>query len=162
MSKKEKKEMTFVEAAQYIAKHPLEIDPETDNVKEAEEARLIAFHVLMDAAKTIINIKTDSGVMHIDYSQDIGTLMNGDDVSSDENGQRYYGIHALASAMARMAKGMVDDDYDIEQVMHYVMDAFKRSFEYELGIAMEVGCGDNLPCIDQSSLDASDESHFLS
>lgn len=134
-----KKEMTLDDAAQFIASHPLNIDPEHDDSDAAEQARVLAFQALLRASETILSIRMTSDIMHIDFAENIGTVMNNDDVSSDINGQRYYSIHALLHATGAIAKEMVDDGYEVDQIMGYIMDSLKNSLECNLGVNLEIG-----------------------
>ena len=130
--------MEFNDAAEIIASHTLNIDSETESVEEAEEARLLAFHALKQASETIIRIRMNDA-FHVDFAEKIGMVMNNDDVSKDINGQRYYSIHALFHAAASMAKAMIDDGYELDQVMGFIMDSLKHSLQETLGIQIEVG-----------------------
>ena len=150
-----KKEMTLDDAAQFIANHQLNIDPEHNDSDEAEQARV-------RASESILSIRMTSDNMHIEFEENIGTVMNNDDVSSDINGQRYYSIYALLHATGAIAKEMVDDGYEVDQIMSYILDSLKNSLECNLGVNLKIGEMDAASVAEFLSKESSKDESLLS
>lgn len=136
---KKEKEMSLKEVAQFIASHAYHGIEDPDEMQRSEEARVTAYHALNKLANALVLIGDDGNKMEVSFSENIGKIMNNDDVSGDIAGQRYYTIIALTHAIAATAKEQVDDGYSVQEVITQILDSLTHSLQSLLDINIEVG-----------------------
>lgn len=130
---KEKKELTYGKAADFIASNLFQVSPE--NMELAEEVRLLAFGVLKQMEKAVIFIEAeDKSSLRITWNEKIGELVANQDVSKDIAGQRYYCIATLAFEIAALAKQQVEDGYSIDKVLSDTLEAISRHLSEQLSV----------------------------